>query len=292
MIATALNIIVDALMMGGIYALIAIGLNIQWGVTRVLNMSHGEFIMLGAFSAYFLYTLFGISPLISLVICMPFLLILGVALHRVLFRHLLLLTKSLAEYEINSLLASYGLMFIMSSAAALAWGASIKGYSYLIHPITLGEAVFAANRMVSLGLALVICLLCYLFLQRTRMGKAIRATAQDLDTAQLMGINIYQVLGISFGLGAALAGSAGTLLSMMFPVSPYMGLPYLVIAFIVVVLGGMGSILGSLVGGFILGLVGSIVTYFQPDLTMVAFYAVFALILLVKPTGILGKVLK
>jgi len=213
----------------------------------------------------------------------------GIALHRVLFRHLLLSTESLGEYEINSLLAAYGLMFIISSAASLAWGASIKGYSYLIHPITVSGAVFAANRMVSLGLALVICLLCYLLLTRTRLGKAIRATAQDLNTAQLMGVNVYRVLGISFGLGAVLAGFAGALISPFSPLSPFMGLQYMVIALIVVVLGGLGNLLGSLIGGFILGIVGSVVMYIDPGLSMAAYYLLFLLIILAKPTGIFGR---
>ena len=127
---------------------------------------------------------------------------------------------------------------------------------------------------------------------RTRLGKAIRAASQDLTTAQLMGVNTHMVLGICFGLGAMLAGMAGTLISMMYPIEPTMGLPYTIIAIIVIVLGGLGSILGSLIGGIILGLIGSIVGYIQPGLSLVAFYVIFMLILLVRPTGILGKLKK
>ncbi len=286
---TFLDVIITGLIMGGIYALIAVGLNLQWGVTRVLNMSHGEFIMLGGFGAYFLYTLFGISPLISLVITSPFLFLLGFLFHRFLFRHLLKSSESIATFEINSLLAAYGLMFILSNLAALAWGATVKGYSYLAEPVNIAGAIFAQNRLLAFLLAVVICLLTYLFLQRTRLGKAIRATALDMNMAQLMGVNVYLVLAISFGIGALLAGLAGTLVSMMFPVMAYMGLPYLVITFIVVVLGGMGNIIGSLIGGFILGIVGSVVTQIAPGLVMAAFYVIFVLILLIKPRGIFGK---
>jgi branched-chain amino acid transport system permease protein len=252
-------------------------------------MSHGEFIMFGAFAAYFLYKLFGISPLISLVISSPILFIIGILLHRTLFMRLLKSSESMEAYEIGSLLAAYGLMFAFSNIAAWSWGATQNVYSYLATPVTLLGATFAANRLVALLFALLICLAVYLFLGRTRMGKAIRATSKDLNTAQLMGVNAYGVLGISFGLGAALAGIAGGLVSMMFPVTPFMGLPYLVITFIVVVLGGLGNILGSLVGGLVLGLVGSIVTHFEPGLGMISFYIIFVLILLIKPTGILGK---
>jgi branched-chain amino acid transport system permease protein len=289
MITTILDIAIAGLMMGGIYALIAIGLNLQWGVTRVLNMSHGEFIMLGGFAAYFLHTFFGISPIASLVICGPMFLIIGLVLHRVLFLYLLRKSESMEMYEISSLLAGYGFMFILSNGASLSWGSTRRAYSYLADPINILGSIFAANRLLAMVIAVTICMMCYAFLTRTRLGKAIRATAQDIRTAQLMGIDVYRVLGICFGLGAMLAALAGVLISMMYPLTPYMGIPYLVITFIVVVLGGMGNILGSLIGGFILGFVGSIVTYLSSGLVMVAFYTIFVLILLAKPTGILGK---
>ncbi len=289
MLTTILDITIAGLIMGGIYALIAIGLNLQWGVTRVLNLSHGEFIMLGAFGAYFLFSLLGISPLISLVIVGPILFIVGVLLHRLLFLRLLKRAESMEAYEWASLLAAYSFMFILANSAALSFGSTLRAYSYLADTVSFFGALFAANRVVAFIIAVGICLLVYLFLARTRMGKAIRASALDLNTAQLMGVNIYRVLGISFGLGAMLAGMAGALLSMMFPVTPFMGLPYLIITFIVVVLGGMGNMLGSLVGGIILGLVGSIVTYIEPGLGMVAFFLIFVLVLLVRPKGIFGR---
>jgi len=289
MVTTTLDIVIAGLIMGGIYALVAVGLNLQWGVTRVLNMSHGEFIMLGAFGAYFLYKLFEISPLLSLIICGPIFLLAGILLHRTLFLRLLRSSESMATYEISSLLAGYGLMFILSNSAALSWGATPRAYSYLSESVSFFGATFSANRLVALLLAVATCFLVYLFLTRTRLGKAIRATAQDIDTARIMGIDVYWVLAICFGLGAMLAGLAGVLVSMMFSVRPFMGLQYLVITFIVVVLGGMGNIMGSLVGGFILGFVGSIVTYFEPGLLMVAFFTIFVLILLVRPKGIFGR---
>jgi branched-chain amino acid transport system permease protein len=286
---TFLDVTIAGLTMGGLYALIALGLSLQWGVTRVLNIAHGEFLMLGAFSAYFLYSLLGISPLLSLVICAPIFLWIGFLLHKVLFRRLLRTTGSMAAYGVASLLAAYGLMFILQNAASLSVGPRLRAYSYLAQSITLFGATFAVNRLVALGVSVGICIIIYLFLARTRLGKAIRAAAEDMNTAQLMGINIYWVLGISFGLGTMLAAMGGSLISMMYSVASFMGLPYLIIAFIVVVLGGMGNILGSLIGGIILGLVGSITTSFYPGLGMVAFYIIFVIILLVRPTGIFGK---
>jgi len=249
MMVKILDIVIAGLLMGGIYALIAVGLSLQYGVARVLNIAHGEFIMLGAFSTWSLYTIFGINPLVS----------------------------------------CFGLLFIIQNVAILIWGADIKGYSYLAFPVNLGGAIFAANRVITLGFAMLIGFVFYLFLARTRLGKAIRAAAQDPATAGLMGVNINQVLALCFGFGALMAGLGGTLISMSYKIEATMGLEYTIIALIVIVLGGLGSIPGSFIGGLLLGLVGSIVTYIEPGLALVAYYVIFMLLLLAKPTGILGK---
>ena len=289
MIVTILDIVIAGLLLGGIYALIAVGLSLQYGVARVLNISHGEFIMLGAFATWMLFTMFDINPLVSLVMCGPVVFLIGFSLHQTLFRSLLNSSMTLDIFEGRSLLASFGLLFIIQNVAILVWGADIKGYSYLAYGVNLWGAVFAANRLLTLLFAVVIGTAFYLFLTRTRMGKAIRAAAQDPAAAGLMGVNINQVLALCFGLGAIMAGFAGALLSMCYPIKATMGLEYTVIAIIVVVLGGLGSIVGSFIGGFILGLIGSIVTYIEPSLALVAYYVIFTLLLLVKPTGILGK---
>jgi branched-chain amino acid transport system permease protein len=289
MIEIILDVIISGLVMGGIYALIAAGLGLQYGVGRVLNVSHGEFIMVGAFGAWTLFTFFGINPLLSLVICGPVLFAVGFLIHRSLFQYLRGRSESIEAFADSSLLASFGLLFIIQNVALLIWKADIRAYTYLDSSVTIFGAVFAANRLVALLFALVITSAFYLFLTRTRLGKAIRAAAEDPVTAQVMGVNIHRVLAICFGLGALMAGFAGPLLSMIYEIQPTMGLEYTVIAIIVVVLGGLGSITGSLAGGFILGLVGSIVTYFDAGLSLIAYYVIFILMLLFRPTGILGK---
>ncbi len=205
MITTFLDITITGLIMGGIYALAAVGLNLQYGVSRVLNLAHGEFIMLGAFAAYFFYTLFGVSPLISLLICAPILFLIALGVHKILFERLRMSSESIGAFEGSSILAAFGLSFVLQNVGALAFGSTTVAYIYLIQSVTFAGAIFAVNRLVALFFAIVLCLIVYLFLVRTRMGKAIRATAQDLNTAQLMGVNVYSVLGISFGLGAVLA---------------------------------------------------------------------------------------
>jgi branched-chain amino acid transport system permease protein len=281
--------VIGGFIMGGIYALIAVGLSLQYGVGRVLNVSHGEFIMIGAFATWSLYTLLGVSPLVSLIICGPVLFIIGFLIHRTLFQYLRGESESIGSFADRSLLASFGLLFIIQNLALLVWKADIRGYSYLNSSVSILGAIFAANRLIALLFAVVISVVFYFFLTRTRLGKAIRAAAEDPVTAQVMGVNIHRVLAICFGLGALMAGFAGPLISMIYEIQPTMGLEYTIIAIIVVVLGGLGSITGSLIGGFILGLIGSIVTYFDPGLSLIAYYVIFILLLLIRPTGILGK---
>jgi branched-chain amino acid transport system permease protein len=284
-----LDIVIGGLITGGIYALIAVGLSLQYGVGRVLNISHGEFIMIGAFTTLSLYTVFGLSPLVSLVICGPVLFAIGFMVHRTLFQYLRGASESIGAFADSSLLASFGLLFIIQNVALLIWKADIRGYSYLDSSVSIFGALFSLNRLVALLFAVGISLAFYFFLTRMRLGKAIRAAAEDPATAQAMGVNIHRVLAICFGLGALMAGFAGVLISMMYEMQPTMGLEYTIIAIIVVVLGGLGSITGSLVGGFILGLIGSIVTYFDAGLSLIAYYVIFIILLLIKPTGLFGK---
>jgi len=286
---TFLNIVIAGLLLGGLYALIAVGLSLQYGVARVANFSHGEFIMLGGLTTWTLHTGFGINPLAGIAVCGPVAFILGYIIHRTLFKRLFASSASPAIFESNSMLASFALMFIIQNIASIRWGPELRGYSYLRIPVNLAGAVFGANRLVTLGFALVIGLAFYLFVARTRMGKAIRAAAQDPATAGLMGVNIDLVLALCFGFGAAMAGIAGMLISLCYPVHVVMGQEYTIIAMIVVVLGGLGSIPGSFIGGFVLGIIGSLVTHIDPGLSLVAYYLIFVLLLLVRPTGIMGR---
>ena len=283
------DVIFGGLILGWLYALIAVGLSLQYGVARVLNVSHGEFIMLGAFATYSLYTFLGINPLLSLVVTGPAIFFVAFLVHRTVFSRIRRTSPSVAAFEGKSLLASFGILFIVQNTALLGWGPDIKGFHYLSGSVSLFGTNYAINRIVALFLALVTGTAFYLFLLHTRLGKAIRAAAQDRDTAQLMGVNIHRVLGFCFGLGAFMAALAGFLISMMFEITPTMGLPYTIIAIIAVVLGGLGNILGSLIGGLILGLAGNVVMCFSPALSLVAYYMIFLFLILLKPTGILGK---
>ncbi|MCJ7654579.1 MAG: branched-chain amino acid ABC transporter permease [Dehalococcoidia bacterium] len=289
MIVRIFDIVIAGLLMGGIYSLIATGLSLQYGVAKVLNIAHGEFIMIGALLTWTVYTAFGINPLVSLAICGPVTFILGFLIYRIVFTRLRTSSPSPAVFEANAMLAAFGLFFVIENIGLIIWGAGMRGYSYLNVGVNFLGTVFAANRLVALLTALVIGVIFYVVIMRTRLGKAIRAAAEDPVAAGLMGVNINQVLALCFGFGALLAGFAGVLVSMCYPIYATMGLEYTLIAIIVVVLGGLGSIPGSFIGGFILGLIGSIVSSWQPSLSIAAYYVLFMLLLLVKPTGILGK---
>ena len=288
-IVTILDIAIGGLLLGGIYALIAMGLSLQYGVARVLNIAHGEFIVVGAFGTFTLYTVFGINPLVCLAIIGPIIFIIGFLLHRTLFHQLSIKAPNPGAFEASSLLATFGLLFIIQNLVLMGWGADFRAYSYLNFGVDIWGAIFSANKLVILGFAVGIGLAFYLFLARSRIGKAIRAAAQDPATASLMGVNINRVLAICFGLGALMAGVAGVLLSMRVPLNPAMGLQYTLIAIIVIVLGGLGSIPGSFIGGFILGIIGEVVTHFEPSLSLAAYYFIFMLLLFVRPKGIFGK---
>ncbi|MDR2421229.1 MAG: branched-chain amino acid ABC transporter permease [Oscillospiraceae bacterium] len=289
MLLTVLNVVVGGLIMGGIYALISMGLSMQYGVARILNVSHGEFIMLGAFFTWALHTAAGINPLLCVAICAPPIFLLGFALHRTIYKRLRDVTRVSGLFEGNAMLVSFGLMFVIKNIALMRWGSSPKGYSFMAYSVEFGGAVFSANRLLVLAFAVCVSAAFYVFLNRSRLGKAIRAASQDAQAAALFGIKINRVMAICFGIGALLAGIAGVLLSMIYQINTAMGMNYTIIAIIVVVLGGLGSIPGSLIGGFALGLIGSVVAYIEPSLQLVAYYVIIMALLLVRPKGILGR---
>jgi branched-chain amino acid transport system permease protein len=289
MIKLVLDVIITSLITGGIYSLIAMGLNLQYGVARVLNVSHGEFVMVGAFITFWVYKLFGINPLFSLAICGPMLFIIGLFIYRTLFQYLRKSSQSVDMFEGRSMLASFGMLYMIQNIALLWWGPNVKAYTFLNYPIKLFGLTLEANRLVALIFTLVVVLVFYLFIRHSNIGKAIRAAAQNEASAQLLGINVHRVLTLCFGLGALLAGLAGSIISMMQEITPVMGFPYLIIALIVLVLGGAGNILGSLVGGLILGGVTTVVMYWEPGLSLVVSYAIFALILIIRPQGVLAR---
>jgi branched-chain amino acid transport system permease protein len=285
-----IELVVSGLITGGIYALVAIGLNLQYGLMRILNVSHGEFLMLGAYLTYWAHLLTRVSPFVFLPAVLLGLFTLGLVIHRLCFRRLAETTPEVEVFEARSLLVGFGLMFLVQNVALLIWGADLRGYAYLAERVSFAGLEFTANRLVAFACALFLSLGLILLLRTTLLGKAVRAMMQSPTGALLVGIDVRRLHPAVFGLGLALAGVAGALLSMVFEISPSMGEPYTVTALIVITLGGFGSISGSLLGGLLLGVVEAIgMQLTSPSLKMVLSYGVFILVLITRPNGLFAR---
>ncbi len=284
------DILVTGLITGGIYALVALGLNLQYGLMRVLNVAHGEFLMLGAYVTYSLHTGWGANPLLTLLVTGPAAFVAGLVLHRFLYARVLAQAEGREAIESRSLLLSFGLLFVLQNTALLVWSADLQGYSYLAIPLRVLGAVFPANRLLAAVVALTLSVAFYVYLRRSLVGKAIRALMEEPEGAQLVGVNLTRLHGICFGLGVAMAAVTGSLISMLFELTPFVGLPYTVTALVVVILGGLGNVAGSLLAALLLGVVETVGVYFaSSDIRLISSYAVLSLILILKPAGLFGR---
>ena len=283
------DVVVGGLTTGGIYALVALGLNLQYGLMRVLNVAHGEFLMLGAYLTYSLHTGWGVNPLLTLLITGPTAFAVGLALHRLLYARLLA-GNATDSLESRSLLLSFGLMFVMQNAALLIWSADLRGYSYLSIPLHWLGTVFPANRLLAAAVALALGAAFYVYLRASLTGKAVRALMQEPEGARLVGIRTARLHALCFGAGLAMSAITGSLVSMLFELTPFMGLPYTVTALVVVILGGLGNMMGCLLAGLLLGLVETAGVYLaSSDVRLISSYAVLSLILILKPSGLFGR---
>src|SRR5512134_1080963 len=284
------ELVASGLITGGIYAVVAIGLNLQYGLMRILNISHGEFLMLGAYLTWLGYTVLQVNPLVFLPVVALALFVVGVLVYRLCFYRIVSTAPAVEVIEARSLLVGFGLLYLVQNLAYLAWGADLRGYSFLAEPVELAGARFTENRLVVFAFAVGASLALLAVLRFTLIGKAVRAMMQSPTGAQLVGIDTKFLHPAVFGAGLALAGVAGALLSMVFEISPGMGEPYTITALIVIVLGGLGSALGSLLGGFLLGLVETFGMHFtSPSLKMVLSYGVLIAVLLARPKGLFTR---
>jgi branched-chain amino acid transport system permease protein len=274
--------------MGGIYAIISMGLSMQYGVAKILNVAHGEFIMIGAFLTL-TFQRVGINPLWSLLLCAPPIFLIGFVLHRTAYKRLTTITGGSGAFEGNAMLISFGIMFILQNAALMIWGTNAQTVTFMNKSINIFGSAFGASRIVVRVIAIIVSVGFYVVLSKSRMGKSIRAAAQDPVAASLMGVKINRIMAICFAIGAMLAGLAGVLRSMISPIYTTMGMGYTITAIIVVVLGGLGSIPGSMIGGFILGIVGAAVARIDISLQIVVFYLIILALLIVRPKGLFGR---
>ena len=278
---------VNGMLIGSLYSVIAMGLTIIFGVMRVINMAHGELIMLGMYLAFWGFTLIGAGPAASLLLALPLFLLAGAGIYAGVVERV-----ERRAGEMGTLLVTAGLSYVLANTAQLVWRADYRALpsfmttrSYFIHGIALNHsllAAFIAAAMLSAA--------TYLFLIYTDAGRAIRATAQDRQAAALMGVRIRRTNITAFALGTALAGMAGVLLTPVFYVYPYVGRVFVIKAFVVVVLGGMGSVIGATLGGLLFGVMESVASlYISSGYRDAVGLVVFLLVLLFKPSGLFGR---
>ncbi len=287
------ELIASGLITGSVYALVGLGLNLQYGLMRILNIAHGEFLMVGAFLTWMAHSALGISPLLMVPISFAVLMAVGVVVHRLTFRRLAKTSPNVDIFEARGLMVAFGLMFLVQNFAHSVWGADLRGYDYLTDPVRIGSeggAQFAGNKLLLLGLSLLFSVGLIVLLKQTLLGKGVRALMQSPTGAQLVGIDTERLHPLMFGVGLGLSGVAGCLLSMAYTITPSMGEPYTVTALIVITLGGFGSMGGALAGGLALGVIEAVGMHFtNPSLKSLLSYAVFIGVLLWKPNGLFNK---
>ncbi len=285
-----IELIFSGLITGGIYALVALGLNLQYGLMRILNIAHGEFLMLGAYLTWMVQTSFGISPFLMIPVSFVVLMGMGLLIHWLCFRRLTATSSNIDIFEARGLMVSFGLMFLIQNLVSAIWGGELRGYDYMAEPVVMGQAQFAGNKLVVFAMALVFSLGLMVLLRKTLLGKGVRALMQSQVGAQLVGINTRTLHPLMFGIGLGLSGLAGCLLSMAYTISPSMGEPYTVTALIVITLGGFGSMGGALAGGLMLGVIEAFGMHFtNPSLKALLSYVVFIGVLLLRPKGLFTK---
>jgi branched-subunit amino acid ABC-type transport system permease component/ABC-type branched-subunit amino acid transport system substrate-binding protein len=279
--------VASGLLTGGIYALIGVGLTVIFGVMRIVNFAHGALVMTGMYATYFLYTLQAIDPFVSLLVVGPLMFLAGVAIQRI------LIAPVLKAPELNQLLLTEGISIVVINIALLLFTSNYLTMTTSYAGATLRVAGISVSlpQLAACGVAFAITVGVYLFLMRSSTGRQIRAAAQDPESARLLGINIGRVQAIAFGLGVAAAGAAGSLLMpIYYRVEPYAGSPFTLKAFVVVVLGGMGSVTGALVGGLVLGVTEALgAVYISTGYKDAIGFLIFLLVLTLKPSGLLGK---
>jgi branched-chain amino acid transport system permease protein len=278
--------LLSGLLIGGVYALIGIGLTIIFGVMRIINFAHGDLMMIGMYLTYFLFTLLGIDPFLSIVITIPLMFLFGALLQK------LCINRVLNALPQNQILLTIGLGLIMSNTMMLLFTSDYKilSTSYSSGSVDLFGISISEPLAISFIITAAITAALYWFFLKTDTGQAIRATAQDREAAQLMGINVKRMSIIAFGLGTSLAGTAGALIAPTYYIFPQIGSIFTLKAFVITVLGGMGSILGATLGGVIIGIAESMgAVYISSGWKDVVVFVLFLLVLVFKPAGLLGK---
>lgn len=286
MVTYMLQLVLNGLLLGGVYALISIGLTLIFGVLEIVNFAHGEFLMISMYAAYWLFQLCGIDPYLSILIIFPVFYFIGLAVQRTTIQPIL------NSPPLNQIFTTIGLSIILQNVALILFKADYRTVktSYSDWSLNLGGLIISFPRLVAFILAMAIIAALLIYLKSTYTGMAIRALAQERRAAMLMGINVNKTYRIAFGIGIACVGAAGSILMPIYFVFPTVGSLFVLIAFVVVILGGYNSLVGSLIGGLIIGIIEGFSGFFiSPHLKEAVYFVIFIFILLFRPTGLLGR---
>ena len=285
-----MDIFITGILLGGAYALMAMGLQLQYGVARIMNLANGEILVAGAFGAFWFYTGFSVSPIISLTLVVP----MAFALNWLIFRYLLLplvkRAKDQGRLEIDSILATFGLSFVFVGLMITFFGGEFFSYSYLERAFTILEEPYGLNRVAAFAASVFFAAILYLWLNKTRAGLALRAVSVNPVSAGLVGINVAKFSALAFAIGGGVTAAGGGLLSMFLLFDATIGVIFTMKALIIVILGGVREIRGTIVAAFLLGIAETTVARLvDPGLTLAAAYLLFLLILLFRPQGLFGR---
>jgi len=285
-----MDIIIIGLLLGGTYALMAMGLQLQYGVARIMNLANGEVLIAGAFGTFWFFAASHASPFYALIGIVPLAFALNWAIYRVLILPLVRRARSQGQLEVDCILSTFGLSFIMVGFLLAVFGGEYLSYSYLARPIFILGEPYGLNRVSAFAGSAALCIGLYLWLHRTRAGLALRAVSVNPSAAGLVSINVTRASALAFGLGGAVTAAGGALLSMFLTFDASLGVVFTLKALIIVILGGVNDIRGTIVAAFILGLAETAVaTLVDPGLTLAAAYVLFMIILLVRPEGLFGR---
>ncbi|MCL5264246.1 MAG: branched-chain amino acid ABC transporter permease [Chloroflexi bacterium] len=278
--------LVNALLLGGIYALVGVGFSLIYGVMNIINLAHGALIMLAAYTTFWVFQLYGVDPFASIVISMALFFVIGFILQKY------IVNRVVGQNVLMTMVLTYGFELIAVNFALYFWHADYRAVNptYAGTGLEIGDVVVPYIKLGILTVAIVLTSLLYLFMTRTKIGNAIQATSLNKDAAQLVGIDIQYIYSFTYGLSAALAAAAGTLIAIVYTVTPSMEGGFLGKAFVIAILGGLGNSLGAIVGGVVLALAETFgVVVFGAAYQQIVGYVIFLLVLIVRPCGLVGR---
>ncbi|MBX3578727.1 MAG: branched-chain amino acid ABC transporter permease [Rhizobiaceae bacterium] len=285
-----MNILITGILLSGTYALIALGLTLQYGVARIMNLGNGETLVAACFVAFWLYTGFAINPLVGLLLIAPGAFLINLVIYLVALQPLVKRAKNRGQLEVDSILATFGLLFLLQGLMIVAFGGEYRSYTFLAERFDILGNSYGLNRIVAFVAAAAIAGALWFFLYRTRQGTAMRAVAVDPNSANLVAIDVARTAAIAFALGGALTACGGALISTFYTFNASMGVIFTMKALIIVIMGGVGDIRGAILAALILGISETLVaSLIDPGLTLAATYALFILVLLFRPQGIFGR---